>query len=416
MAGDFVDYLYSLAPRGSKPGLERIFCALHDLGDPQNELRVINVTGTNGKGSYCTLLADILSRSGYRTGVFSSPHLEDIRESITLDGEMIPRSVLSDILERIHHVLEAHELTQFEALTVSAIMFFKESSADIVVMEVGMGGEKDATNVFSENLMSVILGVSLDHTSFLGSSLKDIALEKSGIMKKGCPVFCAVQDKDALEVIHVKAAELNCEVYQSKSEYEIISRSFDKTSFKYRDNIYHLNGGALYQVANAVKVLDSLSVLRARGIHVSQSAVISAFSAFYRPARFEIFSVDPVVIFDGGHNPECTEALVHDLSSFFGDEKLYLIVGVMADKDVESICRDLSKIASKVFTVAPNNPRALNAEALCEVFESFGVDAHACHSFEEALIAWRENGSHPLVCAGSLYSYAEFKKAFNGIK
>ncbi len=410
---EMIPYLYSLASRGSKPGLSRIKAVLAELGNPQESLRVINVTGTNGKGSYCKMLGDILSLSSYRTGVFSSPHLVRINESITVDGEIISDDDLSDVLSRCQDICEKHTLTQFEVLTVACILYFKEQKTDIALMEVGMGGELDATNVFSENIMSVILGVSLDHTSYLGSSVEMIAREKSGIMKKGCPVFTASEDEKVLEVINSRAKELDCPIFRNQRGAKIISSTPEKTVFSFKGTEYTLKSGAMYQVLNAEKVLSSVDILPTLGYSIKEDAIAGAFESLERPARFEVFARSPYVIFDGGHNPECTAALKNDILRHFGDEKLTVIIGIMADKDMAGICSHMGSIAKEVFTVTPKNPRALDDSILANEFSKNGIKATPCGNFKTALSMWDKKT--PLLCVGSLYSYEEFKKEFKSL-
>ena len=346
----------------------------------------------------------------------SSPHLERINESITLDGVEISDTELEAVMEKIHDTCEKHLLTQFEALTVAAICYYKEQNTDVVIMEVGMGGALDATNVFSENIMSVILGISLDHTSYLGSTIRDIALEKSGIMKKGCPVFSAAHTTDAIEVIEDRARELECRIYTPIEGANILSCAPNCTVFEYNGEKYTLSSGAGYQVKNAVKVLSSLEALKDSGINISKKAISCASALIKRPARFEVFSEDPYVIFDGGHNPECAEALAEDIKRTFPDKKPDIIMGVMADKDVFGICSILCPIIGKVYTVKPQNPRAMEDTALAEVLRSLGVEALPCKNFKNALEKWQENGKNDLLCVGSLYSYKEFKEEFLSFK
>lgn len=409
MTDEYINYLYDLAKRGSKPGLERIFNALHDVGDPQNRLSVIQVTGTNGKGSYCKMLGSILMNSNYRVGVFSSPHLEFINECIVINECQITDSELSATIKELQPIFEKHELTQFEALTVMCIVFFVQKGVDIAIFEVGMGGGLDATNVFEKNIMSVILGVSLDHTAFLGSNVTDIAREKSGIIKEGCPVFLASDNECVIDTVLSRANELHCPVLCCNHIVSIKSSDYFSTVFSYGNKTYKLSSGADYQVYNAEKVLASLEILGNEGYNVTEEAISKAFDEFYRPARFEVISTNPFILFDGAHNPEGVTALVRNIQAHSGNEKFDLAVGIMADKDIDFICRSLSDICHRVYTVTAPNPRAISSESLCKIFTDLGVDAVSCGDFDTLLHKW--NGNSPLICTGSLYSYGEFKKS-----
>ncbi|MBE6543367.1 MAG: hypothetical protein E7675_03125 [Ruminococcaceae bacterium] len=409
MTHRYLEYLDSLASRGSKPGLERILNALHDLGDPQSKLSAIQVTGTNGKGSYCKMLGSMLSYSNYSTGIFSSPHLEKINECISVNGKEITDSELSLILKDIMPTLETYLLTQFEALTVAAIIHFVNAHVDIAIMEVGMGGAHDATNVFEKNIMSVILSVSLDHTSYLGSSIKEIAVEKSGIMKKGCPVFLASKDKDVIETVMSKAKELDCPVFFNENKAKILTSRDCLSVFSYNGEEYTMNVGADYQVQNAEKALSTFNYLSGMGYAQAPEAAKLALLEFRRPARYEIISKEPYILYDGAHNPDGVTALVRNFNTHFKGEKFDITVGIMADKDVLFICRALSSICRRVYTVTPNNPRAMHSHELCRIFTELGVDAVSCDSFDAVMKEWDQK--YPLLCTGSLYSYGDFKKA-----
>ncbi len=409
-----IEYLYRLSERGSKPGLERIFSALEELDNPQDKLNVINVTGTNGKGSFCAMLGSALSQK-YKVGVFSSPHLESITESIAIGGRNIGEDELSALSEKYQYISERFELTQFEYLTVLCVIYFEMQSVDIAIMEVGMGGRKDATNIFKRNLLSVITGISLDHTSWLGKSIEEIAREKSGIIKEGCPVYYGGSGAD--DIIKDVAVKKKSRYFgRSSRKVDIYMLTPDRSIFSVDKINYTLRFGGEYQIENALKVLDCLDIIDKAGYSLSADDIKNGLLNVKRAGRFELLSYDPIVIFDGGHNVECINAFVRSHRLYFGDRKSDLIVGIMADKEHEQMVKLLSPIAERVYSVSPNNSRALDARALADEFESEGCPAIAEPSFDSAIADWRKNGMNTLCCVGSLYSYADFKKAVSDIK
>ena len=407
-----IDYLNAILTRGSRPGLERICSALKALGNPQDKLNVINVTGTNGKGSFCAMLAGALSQS-YRVGVFSSPYLESITESICVNGMDISENELSDLAREYKGISEQFELTQFEYLTVLSILYFIDQKTDIAIYEVGMGGGKDATNVFKKNLLSVFTGISLDHTQILGNDVEKIAKEKSGIIKENCPVyFGGNQNSKAAAVIKEAAIKKSCKFFgKETNEHTVFLQSPDRNIFSYKGKEYKLPFGGTYQIENAEKVIDCIEILGQSGYHLSYEDTKKGFCGVKRKGRFEVFSYDPYIIFDGGHNVECLQAFAECYKTYFGKRKSDFIVGVMADKEHMEMVKLLAEFTNCVYTVSPDNPRALDAKALSDEFHLFGCNSVPAESFEKALEMWSNNGSVNLFCVGSLYSYKAFKSA-----
>lgn len=412
-----LEYIHSVSWLGSRPGLERIseLCAL--LGHPEDKLKFIHVAGTNGKGSFCSMLSSVLLRAGYKVGLFTSPYVKCFNERMQINGEMISEDDLARVTSRVRPAAEsmAQHPTEFELITAVAFEYFAEAECDYVILEAGLGGRLDSTNVIKSSVLSVITGVDLDHTAILGDTVEKIAAEKAGIIKRGCPVILGDGVESAKEVIKQTAAALEaplCEVdYGKLSE---VCFSLDGTDFAFDGVRYTLGLLGEYQTRNAAVVLTAVDALRRAGLHVSSDAVRSGLESARWPARFERLSNTPTVIYDGAHNPQGIDAAVRNIKLLLGEEKVCALVGVMSDKDHSVMTKALSHIASRVFTVTPDNPRAMDASLLAEEFRAEGVNAVSFATVEEGVRAAMESALHtgtPLVCLGSLYMYAEVSAA-----
>lgn len=413
-----LDYIDSFKSQGSKPGLERVAELLAKLGNPQQRLRIIHVAGTNGKGSFCAMLESILSHAGYRVGAFTSPVLERLNETFRRNGRDIPDEDLASVTESIRpYVQSMTDLpTEFELYTAMAFVWFAREKCDYVILECGMGGRQDATNVINRSLLSVITGISLDHTRFLGSTIEDIAAEKAGILKENTPCLWCGNQRAADAVIRGKAEQMHAELYRvERSTIRIGSAGIDGTRFDfggYRNLRISLLG--LYQVQNAANVICAVEILRRLGTAISDQALYSGLASARWKARFELMSRNPVVIYDGGHNPEGVDSAVESVKAYFGDEKLCVVTGVMADKNYAYIARSIAQIASHVYCLTPNQSRSLAAEQYAETFRSLGTAADAYPTIPGAVhaaLSQCKEQSAPLLCIGSLYMYADVKKA-----
>lgn len=420
-----LEYIHSVCWLGSRPGLSRITELCERLGNPQDSLSFVHVTGTNGKGSTCAMTESILRHAGYKTGLFTSPYVRYFNERIAINGKPIDNETLCKATETVKkHADEMKESpTEFELITAIALVVFKMEKCDVVVFEVGMGGRLDSTNVIKSSLASVITGVSLDHTSFLGGSVSEIAREKAGIIKNNCPVLYGGKDcvsGDAFTVIKKAANEKGasfklCDYGQLKiKKADLCGSVFDYKGYK--DVTLSLLG--LYQPENAVKAIEIAEILREQGMKISDADIYEGLKATRWSARFEKLSQSPLVIYDGSHNPEGIEAAKNALSYYFGEEKVNLLTGVMADKDYTAMAKTLSRFANKVFTVTPNNPRSLDSSSLARLYSELGVDSESFDSvFEGYRRAYEESKEKdtPLVCLGSLYMYCEVAEAHEKI-
>ena len=409
-----LEYIHGISWTFCKPGLERISALCEALGHPERELRFVHVAGTNGKGSFCSMLESVLRAAGYRTGLYTSPYIKEFGERMRVMGENIPEERLAEITSRVRPIADAmaDKPTEFELITAIAFEYFREEKCDVVVLEAGMGGRLDSTNVIREPYLSVITGIALDHTAFLGDTVEKIAAEKAGIIKDGAPLLLGGEDAAAEAVIRGVAAERGSELHRvdySKIENlvsDIYGSSFDFGAHKG----VKIRLAGLYQPRNAAAVLTAVDILRSRGLDIPEEAVHGGLAQAEWQARFEILSKEPLVIFDGAHNPEGITAAVESIGHYFGERRVYLLSGVLRDKDYRYIARKVSEVASRAFTMTPDNPRALPAEEYAAELAKNGVSAEPYASIDDAFRAAKAAAKAdgvPLVCLGSLYTYAE---------
>ncbi len=410
-----LEYIHSISWTGSRPGLERIgeLCSL--LGDPQDQLKFVHVAGTNGKGSFCSMLTQMLIAEGKKVGTFTSPFVFRFNERMCVNGDPIPDNELAKVVEYVKPFADsmADAPTEFELITAVAFVWFLQQNCDIVVLEAGMGGRLDSTNIIKTPLVSVITGIALDHTDFLGDTKPKIAAEKAGIIKKGVPVITGTLEEDCLCVIEQKAKELLAPITTVKSErLKDISLGLLGSVFSIEgyEHPFSCSLAGEYQPRNAL-----LTVGCAELLGISKTTIYEGIKNARWRARFEVVSKDPLVIYDGGHNPQGAKAAIDTAEQLF-DKKINILTGVMADKDYNYIAGQISRVAKRVFCVTPNNPRALDACKYAEAFTSIGVTAKGFQSLEEGVSAAYKASKEdqtPLLALGSLYMYADFINELN---
>lgn len=403
-----------------KPGLERMTALLSRLGNPQEKLKFVHVAGTNGKGTACTLLASVLTAAGYRTGLYLSPHVSDFRERIQLCGKMIPKeefvSAAGQVFSAADGLAESGVLVNFfETVTAIALSWFAQRQCDVVVLEVGLGGRFDATNVIQNPLVSVIMSISLDHTEVLGSTLAAIAREKCGIIKSGRPVVCSPEEPiEALEVIRRAASEAGSPLTEASLDgLNVIRSSLAGTEIEYHGSLLNLPFLGKHQVCNADTALSVLEILRREGWSIPTEAVQQGFASARLPARLEVLSAEPPILLDGAHNPGGTRALAEAIRYYLPGRRIIAVMGMMADKDTAAAVQNLSGLFSKVFTAAPPSPRAMSAEKFAALWRSTGTEAQAAGNCREALslaFSALEPGGAVVIC-GSLYLAGELRGA-----
>ncbi len=409
-----LEYIHSINWTFTKPGLERIGELCDKLGNPEKELKFVHVAGTNGKGSFCAMLDSILRAAGYKTGLFTSPYIKEFGERMRYCGKNISESDLAEITNYVKPIADAMEdkPTEFELITAIGFEYFKRKGCDIVILEAGMGGRLDSTNIIDSSVLSVITGIALDHTAYLGDTVEKIAAEKAGIIKKGGKVLYGGYDESAAAVISARAEELFATYKRvDRTTLDVISSNLEGTVFNYKGReTLELSLLGLYQPKNAATVLDAVDILIESGFDIPEEAVRKGLKATKWHARFEVIGDAPTVIFDGAHNPEGIETAVESIKYYFGDKKVCVLTGVMKDKDYRYIAGKLSEIADSAVVITPDNPRALNAEEYAKVLAEKGIAAKAYEGVSEALAAGKELAQvkdTALVCLGSLYMYKE---------
>lgn len=413
-----VAYIDTFQWQAHAPGLERIRTLLHAQGDPQKELKFVHVAGTNGKGSVCAYLASVLRCAGYRVGLCTSPFLEDFRERIQVDGELIPPEVLGELTELARPAAEAMEdhPTEFELITAVAMLYFRRCRCDIVVLEVGLGGALDASNVIDVPEAAVITAMGMDHAAILGPTLGDIAAAKAGIIKPGGAVVSFGGCPEADAVIRERCREQGAQLTEVDfSRLRVVGTGLDGTDLEFAPyGALHVPLVGLYQAKNAAVAVTTVEVLEKRGWEISRRALEQGLTSVCWPGRLEVVRrAGPVILRDGAHNAHGMAATVESLRALFPGKKLTILMGVMADKDVEDMLKLLAPIAGQVFTVRPESPRAMPAEELAALVNRYGVPAVPCAGVAAGLQAAAEAaGADGAVCAlGSLYLVGEVRRA-----
>lgn len=401
-----LEHIHSLGKFGSKPGLERISQMLELMGNPHKKLKCIHVAGTNGKGSTCTFLASVLKEHGLKVGLYTSPFVTEFNERIRVDGKNISDTDLASYTELTYKKSllsfdDEHPITEFEFITALAFKYFYDSGCDVVVLEVGLGGRLDATNVIEAPLASIIAKIDLDHTGILGDTVEKIAMEKCGIIKKGCPVVTTTENiGSVVDVIAAVAAEKDSELFFNKGFVpEIISSDIFGTSFIYNGERFELKMSGRHQVDNALTALKTVRLLFPK---ITYDEIYRGFKKAEIAARCELISENPLLLLDGSHNPNGTEALDKMLDTAEVNDAA-AVIGFMADKDVSNALKKVLHRFSDIFTVSvESNKRSMRADELAELCKRLGANAIDTAGYSEA-IEMALGTKKPVVVFGSLY-------------
>ena len=387
---------------GSVLGLDNIRELLERLGNPQDQLRVVHIAGTNGKGSTLAFLAGIFRESGYRAGRYVSPASFSYEERFRINEENISKKDLCFYMEKIKNVAEemvkdglSHP-TMFEIETALSFLYFLDKKVDVVLLETGMGGRLDATNVVKKPIATVIASIGMDHMQFLGDTLEKIASEKAGIIKEGCPVISYDNTKEVNEVIKNKAKQMHAKVtFVSSAGIRVLQESLNGESFSYRSS-----DGRWYekieipllgrhQINNAALALETLNVIK-NYYCISDFQTEDGMRKTIWRGRIEILEREPMVICDGAHNPDGAKSLLSFLQNNFTNQRLIYIMGVLSDKDYEQMVQILAPAADKIYTVAPDNPRALSSRELCNCISKYHQNVEERQRLAECLSEVRQ--------------------------
>ena len=364
-AFDPVAYINTPRWRSSRLGLDRTRELLAGLGNPQDKLRVVHVAGTNGKGSTCAFLASILQEAGYKTGLFTSPYIIEFADRIRVNGSNIAPDDLLGVTLAVREIAEAmpDHPTEFELMTAVAFTHFAQQECDICVVEVGLGGRLDSTNVLEAPELCIITPIALDHTELLGDTLAAIAGEKAGIVKPGVPVVSAIQEPEAMAVIAAAAAEHGSPLTCVDAD-QLEGTPADFSYRRWEQLAVGLLGS--YQPENAATALEAVEVLRQRGWAIPDEAVVDGLANVYWPGRFEVLGDEPTFIVDGGHNPQGAQALIDSLEQRYPGRPVIFVMGVLGDKDYAAMVRQIIgyEPTRMVICIEPPNPRALTTEDL----------------------------------------------------
>lgn len=420
-----IDRIHEFNRFGMVLGLDRMEELLRRLGNPQDDLKVIHVAGTNGKGSVSKYLEEGLASCGYKMGLYTSPYIETFNERIRYDGADISDEDLEYYGQKVVSAAEAmvadglDSPTEFEVVTAIAFLYFAGRQADITILEVGLGGIGDSTNVVKSPLASVITSISYDHMAQLGSSLAEIAVNKAGIIKTGCPVIANVPQRDAAKIIARKAYAMGSRLYDISGIRVAVSDETpfsQKVSMELYEKSYsdvEISMVGRHQVENLKTALATLEILRKSGaVKLDREALYEGLKRARQPGRFEVISEDPLVIIDGAHNEAGAQALQETMAQHFAGKKILLVAGILADKEIDSIVKFLTKITDHIIVTEPDNPRKLAAEKLAEHVAEFGAAAEVVSDVEAAVHRAKElaDGYDVILFAGSLYLIGDVRR------
>ena len=414
-----IEYIHSLEKFGIKPGLERIKALCDLLGNPQDKLKVIHVAGTNGKGSTSTMISNILIKNGFRTGLYISPYITDFRERIQFNGKMIGHSELAECVEKVRNAVnilleKGEQTTEFEALTATAFLYYAKKNCDYVVLEVGLGGRFDATNVIKAPFVSVIASISLDHTNILGDTVEKIAAEKCGIIKFGGEtVVYPFQADGALSVIRETCdARMNSLKIPDVTNLTIGKQSIEGTAVSYDGIDYLLPLAGEHMVYNSITAIEAIRSLSRFGVNIPDEIIASGIEASVMPARMELIKKKPVVILDGGHNEGCANALADYIRKNLSGKRIIMVSSMMADKDYLSYLRIVAPFADVFIATKADVLRALSSDELCKAASEFCRVTHSISDPLKAITAAVNitESDEALIVCGSFYLAGEVRE------
>ena len=419
-------YITEVGNFGSNYGLERTHKLLEYLDNPEKNLKLIHIAGTNGKGSTTSMITEILMGEGYKVGMYTSPFIEEFEERIQINRNNIPKESLAILMDEIKvavdKVIEAgyNHPTEFEIITVLMLLYFKKENIDFGVIEVGLGGTLDSTNVITP-ILQVITSISFDHTNLLGNTLEEIAGEKAGIIKKEIPTVIYPQQEEALKVIKNKCLEMGSDLYIANNENlkfeNVVNRDKPYQLLKYNNEIdilLPLLGE--HQIINLSVAMKAIEVLNNRNItDISVGSIVKSIKNVTWKGRLEVLSNNPYVVIDGAHNIQGIETLSRNIKKYFKYNNLYLILGILADKDVDEMVKVITPMAKKVYAVTPNSIRAELAEDLKNEIIKYNENCQAYDDYKEAYLSALNNADENdlVLASGSLYMIGDMRRIIN---
>ena len=415
-----IDYIHSLGRFSGKPGLHRIRALCAALGDPQDSLHFVHIAGTNGKGSTACMIASALRAAGLCVGLYTSPYLVQFYERIRVDGAMIPDADLTRLAERVAVACESlalpegESIGEFEFTTALAFLYFVEQRCDIVVLETGLGGRCDATNVVRNTEVTVITPISRDHMAVLGDTIAEIAGEKAAIIKPASAVVCADGQPEEARIVIQHTCEARGAIwYTGTLDYRLLRCDLDGSAFVYEGQGYTIAMPGRHQLQNAVTTLRTVSALRERGWSIPVEAAVRGLARARMPGRLERLSGQPLVLLDGAHNAAGVEALCRAVDELLKMRRLHVVMGMVRDKEYEHCVREMARRADIFYACAPEaDDRAVNEHTIAALAERDCAEVYGCHTAEQALaLALGKAGPKDcvLVC-GSLFLIGETEK------
>ena len=406
-----VESIHALGRFSGKPGLHRIRALCDALGNPQDRLKFIHIAGTNGKGSTATMLASVLQHAGYRTGLYTSPYLVTFHERIRVNGTMISDSDLSRLFDQVQTAAntlklpENEHIGEFEFVTAIAFLYFLEQDCNIVVLETGLGGSYDATNIIASPEAAIITSISLDHTAVLGNTVEEIARTKAGIYKPdSIHITSNGQANTVYEQLKACAPDLII-----APDAEIISADLSGSKFIWQGKSYQISLPGLYQVSNASTVLTTLQQLKTRGWHISDQAISDGLLSAYIPGRMQVCATNPCILLDGGHNPDGIRKLSSSVKSFNITGSIHLVIGMCKDKSIHDTVKEINFPAQKCYVTPLQNERTMDANELAALMHPICKDTVICQDCAEAITQAKSQAAPDdliLIC-GSLYLVGE---------
>lgn len=377
-----IDFIHSTYKFGSKLGLENISMLTELLGNPQDSYKIIHIAGTNGKGSTSSMVHDVLMSSGYKAGLFISPYLEEFTERIQINKVYIDKDSLARITtivkEKIDVMIEEgyNHPTEFEVVTAIGFKYFEEQKIDFLVLEVGLGGRFDATNVVTNTLVSVITSISYDHMQYLGNTLEEIAFEKAGIIKENSSVVIYPQSDSIKNVIKKQAKLKNADIYEvNQNNVEKLNGDLAGQEFNYlKSDVFNLSNLKInllgeHQLYNAITALCALEIIKEKGYKITEESIKEGFKSCRFAGRFEVINKEPIIILDGGHNINGIEYFSKAIREYFNDKKIILFYGMLEDKNPNDVVDCLISLSKEIYTLTPNNPRAMSADDMASLIQ-----------------------------------------------